>query len=160
MMFNPNGYFSETELTSHESLILFLSCFKEQFIEFWRILYDLFIGLDNEADMYHAAATVSTLLLRLGEETRKINMTTAVTGNDGLDDLILVEKFDTANNGQELRQRDICIDDKKSSKKSSEWSINYEQLLASILSEPLIAQYLDSKFELDSKVADYKAKHA
>jgi hypothetical protein len=128
---------------------------KEQFIEFWRILYDLFIGLENEADMYHAAATVSTLLLKLGEETRKINMP---ADNEGLD-LILVEKIDTADNGQELRERDISIDEKKSVS-NSKWSINYEQLLASILSEPLISHYLDSQFELDSKIADYKTKHA
>jgi hypothetical protein len=57
---------------------------KDEFIAFWRIIYNLFTGMENESDMYHAAATVSTLLLKLGEVTRKFLNTSDENANANL----------------------------------------------------------------------------
>ncbi|XP_053384071.1 TBC1 domain family member 9-like isoform X2 [Mercenaria mercenaria] len=42
-----------------------------QFIQMWKTLYDMFGGEPKEQDLYHAIATVGTLLLEIGEVGKK-----------------------------------------------------------------------------------------
>jgi hypothetical protein len=41
-----------------------------------------------------------------------------------------------------------------------EWYITFEQLLASILTDNLLIDYFDNKYDLDKKLAEYKSQHA
>ena len=138
--------------------------------------------MPDESEMYHSAATVSTLLLRLGEETRKFHGSGDSLKFDEkltiIDEKSIIDaeyEIINENNKQEHKQPvlqqdkenqdtvivdDITILEGKLSKDDSQWSIKYEQLLASILTDNLLSQYFDKKFDLDKKLVEYKSKHA
>jgi hypothetical protein len=112
--------------------------FQDEFIAFWRIIYNLFVNLENESEMYHAAATVSTLLLKLGEVSRKYkNDTNMQTNTIGIEVIV-----------------------KEENEASSIWSITFEQLIASLLTDNLLVSYFDAKYDLDRRLAEYKSQHA
>ena len=130
--------------------------------------------------MYHSAATVSTLLLRLGEETRKFQGSTeSLKFEEKLtiidEKSIIDDEYEIINDTNRTPQsppekeddqnENVVVDDltlleAKLSKDKSQWSIRYEQLLASLLTDNLLSQYFDKKFDLDKKLVEYKSKHA
>ena len=120
---------------------------QDEFIAFWRIIYNLFTNLENESEMYHAAATVSTLLLKLGEVSRKYKNEAHIQINRAsLPDL----KAKTLLAGiDELSKEDNQV-----------WSITFEQLIASLLTDNLLVSYFDAKYDLDRRLAEYKSQHA
>ena len=134
---------------------------KDEFIAFWRIIYNLFTGMENESDMYHAAATVSTLLLKLGEVTRKFLNTSEENANANL-------AASKLNENQEKPSNSILENVKTSFDKKSEdsiesaknWSITFEQLIASLLTDNLLVQYFDAKYDLNTILIEYKSQHA
>ena len=128
-------------------IIFFCVCLQDEFISFWRIIYNLFTGMENEADMYHAAATVSTLLLKLGEVSRKFPAT-----SDPLARSFSALEVKSDEKVQESHQ--------KLDKDLKSWSITFEQLIASLLTDNLLVQYFDKKYDLTQILAEYKSQHA
>jgi hypothetical protein len=133
--------------------------------------------------MYHSAATISTLLLRLGEETRKfhgsedsLKLDEKLTIID--EKSIIDDEYEIINdNNKQLQEKvlkqqedeqndNVVVDDltlleaQLSKDDQSQWSIKYEQLLASLLTDNLLSQYFDKKFDLDKKLVEYKTQHA
>lgn len=117
--------------------------------------------------MYHSAATVSTLLLRLGEETRKFHDKNESEQNS----LIITEENAEKTieddyeiiNKEKLESKideDLASLENKLPKDKSQWSIKYEQLLASLLTDNLLTQYFDKKYDLNMKLIEYKSQHA
>lgn len=43
---------------------------------------------------------------------------------------------------------------------NSQWSISFEQLLASLLTDNMLVEYFDIKYDLNKKLAEYKSQHA
>ena len=137
----------------------FYVCLQDEFISFWRIIYNLFTGMENEADMYHAAATVSTLLLKLGEVSRKFQAT-----SDPLARSFSTLEVKSDEQAQESDQK-LDKDTMRSSTVSQvndlkSWSITFEQLIASLLTDNLLVQYFDKKYDLTQILAEYKSQHA
>ena len=125
---------------------------KDEFISFWRIVYNLFTGEEQEAEYYHASATVSTLLLKLGEATRKFqndsnsrSMTESNTRNDTIN---THTKSATISSGI------------NETAENNQWSISFEQLLASMLTDNMLVSYFETKYDLNKKLGDYKSQHA
>ncbi|XP_038181249.1 TBC1 domain family member 9B isoform X2 [Arvicola amphibius] len=56
---------------------------QEQFIELCKTLYNMFSEDPREQDLYHAIATVASLLLRIGEVGKKFSARTAKKPRDG-----------------------------------------------------------------------------
>uniref|UniRef100_A0A8C2MW01 TBC1 domain family member 9B n=1 Tax=Cricetulus griseus TaxID=10029 RepID=A0A8C2MW01_CRIGR len=56
---------------------------QEQFIELCKTLYNMFSEDPMEQDLYHAIATVASLLLRIGEVGKKFSARTAKKSRDG-----------------------------------------------------------------------------
>ena len=103
--------------------------------------------------MYHAAATVSTLLLKLGEVSRKFRTSSVLESQNCSKEAaeLLTEKV----------KHNLTISDSKSSPVYTEnWSITFEQMIASILTDSLLVSYFDQKFQLDDLLTDYKSLHA
>ena len=76
----------------HNSLLIPMFFFsKDEFIAFWKIIYNLFTDLENEAEMYHAAATVATLLMKLGEATKKLQTGSSDSPNSSQQTAIIKE---------------------------------------------------------------------
>jgi hypothetical protein len=123
---------------------------QDEFISFWRIIYNLFMGMDNESEMYHAAATVSTLLLKLGEVSRKFH--NASDQQPTLDLQKLIDLESAVNEDVEATAMPIL--------KDKTWTITFEQLIASLLTDNLLVQYFDEKFDLNKVLREYKSQHA
>jgi hypothetical protein len=43
---------------------------------------------------------------------------------------------------------------------NNQWSISFEQLLASLLTDNMLVAYFDSKYDLNKKLGEYKSQHA
>lgn len=56
---------------------------QEQFIELCKTLYNMFSEDPMEQDLYHAIATVASLLLRIGEVGKKFSALTTKKPRDG-----------------------------------------------------------------------------
>ena len=115
--------------------------------------------MENESEMYHAAATVSTLLLKLGEVTRKF----LNTSSDANTNTTTAKKQEQSNEQKEKLLLDNATFDKKSiasTEDSKNWSITFEQLIASLLTDNLLVQYFDAKYDLNKILTEYKSQHA
>jgi hypothetical protein len=119
--------------------------------------------------MYHAAATVSTLLLKLGEMSRKFaNIDLNRSPSINLIDLNENEKTSMPSNETSKTniQKSQTITTgiaeiiKNENDSLNKWSITFEQLIASLLTDNLLVEYFDAKYDLDSKLVDYKSQHA
>lgn len=114
----------------------------------------IFLDSEDEAEMYHAAATVSTLLLKLGEVSRKFRTSSVAESNAS--DKEAAELLTS-----KLKHNCTMSESKPASSISAEhWSITFEQLIASILTDNLLVTYFDQKFQLDELLVDYKSLHA
>lgn len=93
--------------------------------------------MENEAELYHAAATVSTLLLKLGEVTRKFQSSTSTKEEE--------EKAKAAASSEDGPLF---------------WHITFEQLIASLLTDNLLVQYFDTRYDINNILNEYKSQHA
>ena len=116
--------------------------------------------MENESEMYHAAATVSTLLLKLGEVTRKFLNTTEANANATT---VKSHENQEKSNVEKAKLLDNISFDKKSMdsiEDAKNWSITFEQLIASLLTDNLLVQYFDAKYDLSKILTEYKSQHA
>ncbi len=143
----------------------------------------MFTGLENESDMYQASAKVSTLLLKLGEVSRKFQPTypkldtdlakdfsfeitdleKETNKNDDLDSHIIMKEKDAIviNNEDVTVESDYVsiLSDKNNPSINQTWYISFEQLIASLLNDDLLVNYFDAKFNLSKKLFEYKSNH-
>ncbi|XP_075872738.1 TBC1 domain family member 9B isoform X2 [Nelusetta ayraudi] len=139
---------------------------QEQFIELCKSLYNMFSQEAEEQQLYHSMATVASLLLRLGEVGKRFNGRKGVEpeaqgagpesrgaepggsvapeqqqqqqqqeGNGAEDSLL---------SGGRGRGRGSTLD--------ADWSITFEQVLASLLTEPPLVDYFERKRDVGSRV--------
>lgn len=108
--------------------------------------------MDNEGEMYHAAATVSTLLLKLGEVTRKFQLAKPDSSEAAADTTPATSPLLTS----QLSTSSSC----QATNPTDEWFITFEQLIASLLTDNLLVQYFDARFDINSKLTEYKSQHA
>lgn len=196
-----------------------LFCVQEQFIELCKTLYNMFSEDPLEQELYHAIATVASLLLRIGEVGKKFTNNGSkkcdahpqpVTEAPGKEDSFgeagcgqsLVTKAlaeaqletPSANGSDEDVKDDTSIssysvvsagslqcediaddtvligggasgagggsDSRRSSVPDGDWSISFEQVLASLLTEPALVNYFEKKQDIRSKMAACKAQRA
>lgn len=129
----------------------------------------MFTGEEQEAELYHASATVSTLLLKLGEVSRKYQNETSRSST--ISENLLSNKSTT--NSIAAKSDDLDELNRKMAKSATvsaastgeegenkEWSISFEQLLASLLTDNLLVAYFDTSFDLNKKLNEYKSQHA
>lgn len=149
---------NETQVSTSISKSILPTMNQDEFIGFWRIVYNLFTGMENEAEMYHAAATVSTLLLKLGEASRKFQ------SGENIKHSVSNMELKTSSDENLPEQQTKLIRSSTVSESSSvdhkSWCITFEQLVASLLTDNLLVQYFDSKYDVDKKLAEYKSHHA
>uniref|UniRef100_A0AAQ4Q4Z9 TBC1 domain family member 9B n=1 Tax=Gasterosteus aculeatus aculeatus TaxID=481459 RepID=A0AAQ4Q4Z9_GASAC len=103
----------------------------EQFIDLCKTLYNMFSEEPLEQELYHSIATVASLLLRIGEVGKRFNN----------------------NNGGGRKADNPAAQD-------VDWSITFEQVLASLLTEPPLVDYFEKKRDFKNKMAACKAQRA
>uniref|UniRef100_A0A8C7LAL8 TBC1 domain family member 8B n=1 Tax=Oncorhynchus kisutch TaxID=8019 RepID=A0A8C7LAL8_ONCKI len=107
-----------------------------QFIQFSKTLYNLFHGDPEEESLYRAVARVTSLLLRMEEVGRRLQEPTSPT--------------QAAPEGA-LLNREV------------EWSFAFEQILASLLNEPVLVRFFERPVDIQARLdhakgAQLKAK--
>ncbi|KAM6924233.1 TBC1 domain family member 9B [Xenentodon cancila] len=177
---------------------------QEQFIELCKTLYNMFSEEPQEQELYHAIATVASLLLRIGEVGKKFGngskkhdaaaqaLPDSLQEEEGHGDMASVEaqvcqalaeaqleplalptseeepKDDTSVSSYSvvstgsLQCEDIAEDtvligeQKKGSMLDTDWSISFEQVLASLLTEPPLVDYFERKRDIQAMMATCK----
>ncbi|KAK5603799.1 TBC1 domain member 9B [Crenichthys baileyi] len=180
---------------------------QEQFIELCKTLYNMFSEEPSEQELYHAIATVASLLLRIGEVGKRFGngakkseaqaQPPAHQGEEGpgegtsaeaqvcraLADAQLeppmqqmsdeetkddtsVSSYSVVSSGS-LQCEDIADDtvlvsgeQRRGSALDADWSITFEQVLASLLTEPVLVEYFERKMDIQAKIAACKAQRA
>ncbi|KAM9850393.1 TBC1 domain family member 9B isoform 2-T2 [Aulostomus maculatus] len=179
---------------------------QEQFIELCKTLYNMFSEEPQEQELYHAIATVASLLLRIGEVGKKFNgskkpdnsrvpptaspqkefpgegmsvesqvcqaladaqmePSLLQTSDEENKDDTSVSSYSVVSSGS-LQSEDIADDtvlisgseQKQGSTLDADWSITFEQVLASLLTEPTLVDYFERKRDIQVKMAVCKAQ--
>ncbi|XP_076861909.1 TBC1 domain family member 9B isoform X2 [Brachyhypopomus gauderio] len=198
---------------------------QEQFIELCKTLYNMFSEDPLEQELYHAIATVASLLLRIGEVGKKFTnngskksdlqapagdtipqpdkedssgeagsaqslvskalaeaqFETPPPPTNGSDeeakDDTSISSYSVVSTGS-LQCEDIADDTvligcgggaggavggsdcRRGSAVDADWSISFEQVLASLLTEPALVNYFEKKHDIGSKMAVCKTQRA
>uniref|UniRef100_A0AAY5EIT3 Uncharacterized protein n=2 Tax=Electrophorus electricus TaxID=8005 RepID=A0AAY5EIT3_ELEEL len=198
---------------------------QEQFIELCKTLYNMFSEDPLEQELYHAIATVASLLLRIGEVGKKFTnngskksdlqplagevnpqpdkedssgeagsaqslvskalaeaqLETPPQPTNGSDeeakDDTSISSYSVVSTGS-LQCEDIADDTvligcgggvagagcggdcRRGSAVDADWSISFEQVLASLLTEPALVNYFEKKHDIRNKMAVCKTQRA
>uniref|UniRef100_A0A8C5B3J1 TBC1 domain family member 9B n=1 Tax=Gadus morhua TaxID=8049 RepID=A0A8C5B3J1_GADMO len=159
----------EPDNSTHNSAVAARStkchvAFNEHFIELCKTLYNMFSEEGREQELYHSIATVASLLLRIGETLAPSPPPAAGSDEDGRDDTS-VSSYSMVSTGS-LQCDDItddtvligCGGQRRGSVVDSDWSITFEQMLASVLTEPPLVDYFEKKGDIQTKMAACKAQ--
>uniref|UniRef100_A0A8C7IAN4 TBC1 domain family member 8B n=1 Tax=Oncorhynchus kisutch TaxID=8019 RepID=A0A8C7IAN4_ONCKI len=124
---------------SHNKGIINLYCFlQREFIQFCKTLYSMFHGNPDENELFQAIATVTSLVLQIGEVGHRSRSEVSSEGGAGDED-----------------HREGGQEDHPS---SSEWTVSYAQILASLLTEQQLVNFFEKPLDLSAKVAVAKVK--
>ncbi|KAF7648041.1 hypothetical protein LDENG_00162920 [Lucifuga dentata] len=181
---------------------------QEQFIELCKTLYNMFSEEPLEQELYHAIATVASLLLHIGEVGKKFSnsnnskktdtasatvepekeewlgegasgesqvcqaladaqLETQQASDEETKDDTSVSSYSMVSSGS-LQCEDIaddtvligCSEQRRGSVLDVDWSITFEQVLASLLTEPALVDYFEKKRDIHTKMAACKAQRA
>ncbi|ESO97799.1 hypothetical protein LOTGIDRAFT_152898 [Lottia gigantea] len=136
---------------------------QKQFIQLWKTLYDMFLDSPQQQDLYHSIATIGTLLLQIGEVGKRFRMqkTVSIDTQSSSSDAPFSDNPDreaSGGNGESgismTESHQSSINDQKSigSKADEDWSISFEQLVASLLTEPPVVAYFEQKADISEPV--------
>uniref|UniRef100_H2YF38 Uncharacterized protein n=1 Tax=Ciona savignyi TaxID=51511 RepID=H2YF38_CIOSA len=127
---------------------------QEQFIDLCKSMYNLFREDEKEQDLYQAIASVASLLLRLGEVGRKLehgNRDPMPDVNNALASICIGSQKESPekhpNSGYTGTRDDV---------NTGAWMISFEQFVASVLTEPLLCDFFDRKYDLDTEIVTLK----
>uniref|UniRef100_A0A2D4NS99 TBC1 domain family member 8 n=1 Tax=Micrurus surinamensis TaxID=129470 RepID=A0A2D4NS99_MICSU len=123
---------------------------QQEFIQFCKTLYSMFHEDPEENELYQAIATVTTLLLQIGEVGQR-------SSSSGSDDFS--EDFQTEASTSEQDQ--VFTDTLKISKNvpspaTGDWIVSFEQILASLLTEQSLVNFFEKSLELKPKLETAK----
>uniref|UniRef100_A0A6Q2Y5G5 TBC1 domain family member 8B n=1 Tax=Esox lucius TaxID=8010 RepID=A0A6Q2Y5G5_ESOLU len=140
------------------------SGYQAQFIQFSKTLYNLFHGDPEEESLYHAVARVTSLLLRMEEVGRRLQepasplkSTTSHTQAllegclpDGEASSTPESSFNTPNTPITLVASSVP--------QEIEWSFAFEQILASLLNEPVLVRFFERPVDIPARLDHAKEK--
>ncbi|KAI3356068.1 hypothetical protein L3Q82_017332 [Scortum barcoo] len=117
---------------------------QREFIQFCKTLYSMFHGDPEENDLFQAIATVTSLVLQIGEAGHRGQSSgSGVTGQ---------EEAKGAGPAQVTGGAD------GRSAAESEWMVSYAQILASLLTEQALVNFFEKPMDLSVKIAEAKEK--
>lgn len=130
---------------------------QREFIQFCKTLYSLFHEDPEENDLYQAIATVTTLLLQIGEVGQRSISISSGSASD--------EFFDSENGACSLDQD--CVFSETASTPShptpslslseADWVVSFEHILASLLTEQSLVIFFEKPLELKPKLENAKS---
>ncbi|XP_031682372.1 TBC1 domain family member 8B isoform X1 [Oncorhynchus kisutch] len=133
-----------------------------QFIQFSKTLYNLFHGDPEEESLYRAVARVTSLLLRMEEVGRRLQEPTSPTQAAPEGALLNREACSTPEESSDTPCATITLE-AGSIPQEVEWSFAFEQILASLLNEPVLVRFFERPVDIQARLdhakgAQLKAK--
>lgn len=120
-----------------------------EFIQFCKTLYSFFHGDPEENDLFQAIATVTSLVLQIGEAGhrghRSGSEATSQEEVEGTQPTKVTAKFDASR-------------EDGSSMEGTEWTVSYAQILASLLTEQSLVNFFEKPADLSAKISEAKQK--
>ncbi|XP_053165742.1 TBC1 domain family member 8 isoform X2 [Hemicordylus capensis] len=128
---------------------------QREFIQFCKTLYSMFHEDPEENELYQAIATVTTLLLQIGEVGQR-SSSSSTTGSD--------EFAEDLQPAASTSDQDAVFTDTAKSPKSAQslpitegnWIVSFEQILASLLTEQALVNFFEKSLELKPKLENAK----
>ena len=114
---------------------------QKNFIHLWRTLHDMFLQqsscsalVDFDVQkLYDSVSVVGTLLLQIGEVGQRVKRSMSMQA--------IKESGDVTSENQKTDEDCIEEDD-------NDWSITFEQFIASFLNESALVEYFDRKIDI------------
>ncbi|KAM6448467.1 TBC1 domain family member 8 isoform 5-T5 [Liasis olivaceus] len=123
---------------------------QREFIQFCKTLYSMFHEDPEENELYQAIATVTTLLLQIGE----VGQRSSSSGSDDFSDDFQTE---ASTSDQDLVFTDaVKISKNTPSPVTGDWIVSFEQILASLLTEQSLVNFFEKSLELKPKLENAK----
>lgn len=126
---------------------------QSQFVQFSKTLYNLFHGDPNEEALYRAITTVTSLLLRMEEVGRMLNS----PGSPIRGASFASQGCQSGDDIQEIQTADKCEDTPQESQTDVGWTFAFEQILASLLNEPVLVTFFEKPFDVKIKIEQVKS---
>uniref|UniRef100_A0A8C9TK32 TBC1 domain family member 8B n=1 Tax=Scleropages formosus TaxID=113540 RepID=A0A8C9TK32_SCLFO len=130
---------------------LCLAVLQCQFIQFSKTLYNLFHGDPEEESLYRAVASVTSLLLRMEEVGRRLQepgTPTETTPPNG--------EASTSPEGSSDTPSPPSVPEPNSHRQEVEWSFAFEQILASLLNEPILVRFFEKPVDVQARLEHAK----
>ncbi|KAI6187076.1 Rab-GAP TBC domain-containing protein [Aphelenchoides besseyi] len=132
---------AQSEISDSFSLVI-------QFIHLLKTFYDFILAIEEDKKLFDSIAVVGTTLLQLGEQ-QKIHMESITNDiKDAMIDLTDVSSSKTIPNPDVQESVSKKTGDLKECINDGEWSLNLEQIIATILSEPTLSDFFDKRYSL------------
>jgi len=129
---------------------------QKYFVLLWKSLYALFMEnsllpeTEQQQALYHSVSVVGTLLLQIGEVGQKFDKRKSFNMEGGE----TLEEGDQVDGS--VKDESIAgVDEKDHKTHDKNWSITFEQFLASILTEPALVDHFSEKIDLQVSLKEY-----
>ncbi|XP_075995062.1 LOW QUALITY PROTEIN: TBC1 domain family member 8 [Genypterus blacodes] len=129
---------------------------QHEFIQFCKSLYSIFMGPPEEIDLYQAIATVTSLVLQIGEASHRC----CRSGSEVSDRQ--EEGAKPLRTNSEDHRPPGCSPEGGGGGggggDGDEWTISYAQILASLLTEQALVNFFEKQMDLSAKIAEAKKR--
>lgn len=127
---------------------------QRDFIQFCKSLYSMFREDPEENNLYQAIATVTTLLLQIGEEGQRTRSSSSLSELTSSKESELLTPTDAADS---VFEEDLHMNNNPLSQPGDDWSVSFEQILASLLTEQSLVNFFEKSVAIKSKLLHAKA---
>uniref|UniRef100_A0A8C7GFV9 TBC1 domain family member 8B n=1 Tax=Oncorhynchus kisutch TaxID=8019 RepID=A0A8C7GFV9_ONCKI len=138
---------------------------QREFIQFCKTLYSMFHGNPDENELFQAIATVTSLVLQIGEVGHRSRCSgSEVSSEGGAGDEVEDDHREGSQEDHPVFSTEEDGERKEGTSKSSgsesqsEWAVSYAQILASLLTEQQLVNFFEKPMDLSAKVAEAKVK--
>ncbi|RXN01470.1 TBC1 domain family member 8 [Acipenser ruthenus] len=133
---------------------------QREFIQFCKTLYSMFHEDPNENELCQAIATVTTLLLQIGEVGQRIRSLGSMSEESSVND----DGGDAAACSRVPEEDSVFMDARDTARKNSqtstlsegEWTVTFEQILASLLTEQSLVNFFEKPVDLKTRIESAK----
>jgi len=123
-----------------------------EFIQLCKTLYDLFSDVSDEQRLFHSIATVATLLLQIGEVGKQFSGLSVSDRSSSL----LEQPLESSAIGEPDRSTARNRSSTQGSSVDRDWSITFEQFLASMLTEQALIGYFEDPVDVMSAIERFR----
>uniref|UniRef100_A0A8C7MBP6 TBC1 domain family member 8B n=1 Tax=Oncorhynchus kisutch TaxID=8019 RepID=A0A8C7MBP6_ONCKI len=148
------------------TITLYYCFLQREFIQFCKTLYSMFHGNPDENELFQAIATVTSLVLQIGEVGHRSRCSgSEVSSEGGAGDEVEDDHREGSQEDHPVFSTEEDGERKEGTSKSSgsesqsEWAVSYAQILASLLTEQQLVNFFEKPMDLSAKVNQNQDMH-